>query len=350
MSFHDRALLGGTALSRPRIRAYTRDAMMTFDRATIDSTGAFLVAELERLDPTLNKPLVAYTWSRDIDLREDVGVGDEYASFTNSSFASLGGIRPGGVSWVGKDANAIQGIALDIGKTPQPLHLWAQEASWTLPELASAQQLGRAIDADKLEALNLKHQMDIDQVVYTGDVDLGFAGLMNSTAVTATNVATVSGATTWAAKVALGSDTGAAAILADVNTVLNATWQASGWSVVPSDLRLPPAQYSLIVQAKVSTAGNMSILEYLKANSLSNAINGRPLNIQPVKWLTGAGVGAADRMMAYTKDPKYVRYPLVPLQHTVVENRSLHQLTTYYGRLGQVEFRYPETISYCDGL
>ena len=44
---------------------------MTFDQATVDSTGAFLVHELERLDQTLNLPLTSQTWSRDIELREE---------------------------------------------------------------------------------------------------------------------------------------------------------------------------------------------------------------------------------------------------------------------------------------
>src|SRR5206468_13081290 len=39
---------------------------------TVDSTGAFLIGELERLDQTLHMPLAAVTWTRDINLREDV--------------------------------------------------------------------------------------------------------------------------------------------------------------------------------------------------------------------------------------------------------------------------------------
>ncbi len=35
--------------------------MITFDQATVDSSGAFLIGELERLDQTLNLPLVGYT-------------------------------------------------------------------------------------------------------------------------------------------------------------------------------------------------------------------------------------------------------------------------------------------------
>ena len=119
---------------------------------------------------------------------------------------------------------------------------------------------------------------------------------------------------------------------------------------MPGELRLPPVQFSYLVSQKVSTAGNVSILEFLRANSLSNAANGRPLNIQPVKWLTGLGASATDRMVAYTRDKDRVRYPLVPLQRTPLEYPSIWHITTYYGRLGCVEFVYPETIHYADGI
>ena len=348
MSFHDRALLGGTALVRPRkrIRAYTRDAMVTYDQKTIDSTGVFVVSELERLDPTINGPLVAYTWSRDIELRSDVGIGDEQASFTNSTFAAVGGIQPNGKAWAGKDANAIAGLALDIAKTPQPLHLWAMEIGWTLPELESAMRTGRPIEVDKIEGLNLKNQMDIDEQVYVGDVLLGIPGLLNSPLVAPMNV--VGG--TWAAKVASGTQAGAQGILVDINAVVNTAWAATGYKIAPTDLRLPPAQFGLLAATPVTQAGSVSILEFIRQNCISNSINGRPLNVQPLKWLPGAGVNGTDRMMAYTNDKKYLRFPLVPLQRTPLEYRSLWQMTTYFGRLGQVEFRYPETLGYADGI
>jgi len=340
-------------------RARTRDAFQTYDKRTIDSTGAFLIGELERLDPTLHDPLVSVTWSRDIDLREDVTIADETSSFTNSTFTAasgVGGVRNssaygdfGGKAWVGKDSNAITGVALDIGKTTNPLYLWAMEVSYTIPELESAQRLGRPIDQQKFKALQLKHNMDIDEQVYVGDADLGKPGLINSSAVTAANVtANASSHTTWAAK--LGDTTGPDDIVADVNTLVNAVWAASGWTICPTELRIPPTQFSLLVSRKISGQANMSVLQYLKDNSLSNAINGKPLNIQPLKWAKGAGASATDRMIAYTKDSQRVRFPMTPLQRTPLEFRSLFQLTTYFGRLGVVEFVYPETLGYADGI
>ena len=80
------------------------------------------------------------------------------------------------------------------------------------------------------------------------------------------------------------------------------------------------------------------------------AQTGRSLDIQPVKWLTGRGAGPSDRMVAYTQAENFVRFPMVPLQRTPLEYRDLRQLVTYFGRLGVVEFVYPETVAYRDGI
>ena len=138
---------------------------MTYDRMTIDSTGQFAINELERLDLTLHMPLANVTWGRDIQLREDVSMGDELSSFTNSRFASAGGASPNGKPWVGADTTTVKGIALDIGKTSSNLTLIAYELGWTIPELISAQQVGRPFDSQKFEGMKLYHNMNIDEQV-----------------------------------------------------------------------------------------------------------------------------------------------------------------------------------------
>lgn len=324
--------------------------MLTYDKMTLDSTGAFLVGELERLDQKLHEPLVSVTWGRDIDLREDVSIADESSSFTNSTFAAAGGINSTGKNFIGKNTNNIPGIGVDIGKTVLPLYLWGTEISYTIPELLSAQQLGRPIDEQKFTGMQLKWQMDIDEMVYIGDSALTKYGLVNSTAVTTGFVtAGAAGTTQWTTKTP-------AEILADINALITAAWAASGYAICPTKLLLPPTQFGYITSQTVSSAGNISILKFIQDNCISLSINGKKLDIQPVKWLVGRGVAAGspsaatDRMVCYTQVSDKVRFPLVPLQRTPLEFRSIYHLTTYFGKLGVLEIVYPETLRYADGI
>lgn len=327
------------------IRARTRDsAMQTFDQQTIDSAGAFLIGELERLDPELHAPLASFTWSRDIDLREDITLADDFSSFTRTEFAAPDGTAVSKKAWIGKTTTALTGVGVDNAKIPTPVTPWGMELGWSVFELASSMQVGRPIDTDKVTAMNWKYNFDVDEQVYMGDVGLGQYGLLNSPQITPTNVPNgAGGSPLWAQKTP-------DEILADVNTTLTAAWAASGYAYVPTRLLVSPTSFAYLVANKVSTAGNVSILEFLKANSIAMANNGTPLQILPVKWLETAGVGSTRRMVAYTKARDKVRLPLVPLQRTPLQFRGIHQYVSYYGRLGAVEFVYPELIAYRDGM
>lgn len=312
--------------------------MLTFDQATVDGTGAFLVGELERIDQGLNMPLVGFTWSRDVQLREDVSIADDISSFTNSTFAAAGTPNPNGKNWIGKDSTAVAGPNIDIAKTGFPLTLWGMELGWTVVELAAAAQVGRPIDTQKYDAMQLKWNMDTDEQVYRGDTQLGVRGLTNYLGAALTNAAKA-----WA--VSTPDE-----IRASINKVLSDAWAATGYTLVPRDLLLPPEQFALLSSIIVSSAGNQSLLSYLRENTIAYHQNGVPLNIRAVKWLKGAGVGGTDRMVAYTNDKKYVRFPMVPLLNVPIQYRGIYQLTTYYGKLGAVESPYPETMAYVDGI
>lgn len=329
----------------------------THDGRTVDSTGAFLVGELERLDLTLHEPLAAVSWGRDIDLREDVTIADEVSSFTLSTYASAGGLGVGnsignGKAWIGKSTSQITGIGVDIAKIPNPLALWGMEIKYTIPELESSAKLGRPIDQQKYEGLQLKHQMDVDEQVYIGDTTTGATGLLNSSLVTnAANIANGgSGSPLWASK---SPDD----ILLDFNEVLNSAWAATGYSIVPSRVLLPPQAFGQISMQKVSTAGNVSVLKYVQENNLLTTSGRGKLEIYPCKWNVGAGAGGTvgtanghDRMLVYTKDKQRVRFPMTLLQRTPIQYVSIYHMTTYFCRLGVVEVVYPQCIAYRDGL
>lgn len=346
--------MNGNAAGVPFEFGYGGHGCKTHDGKWVDSSGAFLVGELERLDQTLHDPLSAVSWGRDIDLREDVTIADEVSSFTQSTYGSAGGLGGNqignGKAWIGKASSQITGVGVDIAKTPHPLRPWGIELKYTILELESAAKMGRPVDQQKYEGMKLKHQMDIDEQVYIGDFQTNDTGLLNDPNVTPLNFATGTGGFKWSQKTA-------DEILVDFNFALTTVWQRSAWAVMPSRVGIPPAQYGYISTAKVSTAGNVSIKRYVEENNLLVAAGAARLTIVPMKWCLGAGAGGTigvsgttDRMIVYTKDKNRVRYPMTMLQRTPVQYESIFHKTTYFCRLGCVEVVYPETMGYFDGL
>jgi hypothetical protein len=347
--------------------AFTTDGMgnmlgRRFDRAFrshdgkwYDSTGAFLLGELVRLDQTLHMPLVSVSWGRDIDLRQDVSLADDASSYTVSTFGSPAGLGmtnaiTGGKAWIGKNTTQISSVSVDIALNTRSLRPWALELKYTVLELESALKLGRPVDQQKYEAIKMKHQMDVDAQVYVGDSDTGDAGLVNQPVSPGPGQPGVGIITNVAAGAGTGNPTGwqqgktPAEILTDFNFALNTVWGNAGWAVVPQ---------------LVSTAGTTSILRYVEENNILARSGQGKLEIYPLKWCNGAGAGGtigtaspgvADRMVVYSKDPNHVRIPLTMLSRTPIQYDAIWQKASYYGKLGVLETVYPETIGYFDRI
>ena len=333
--------------------------LRTYDQATADSLGAFLVGQLEKLDMTIHEPLQDFKWSRDINVRTDVTMGHDFSSFTNMAMASVGGINPTKKAFISKDSSTLPNVALDIGKTASPLLPWGLELNYSIFELESAQLLGQDIDEQKHIALKKKFQQDTDIQVYLGDTDIPNAyGLLNSPQVPTTGNVQAAGSSSPTSQT--GSlkwiDKTPDVILDDVNSLINAVWAATGFTKCPKKLGLPPAQLAYLVSQKVSTAGNISILQFLRDNCISLQENGTPLEIVAMKWLTGTnnsnplGPAAANRMVVYTQEYDLIRFPMVPMIGLPNQFKGAAQIRPYVAKLGLVEFPYPETIGYRDGI
>lgn len=317
---------------------------------TKDSVLAYYINQLDNLDKRLYEPLVETSWGRDIDLRTDVSFANESTSFIQSAFAAGGslknptGNKGGNMPWISSETTAIEGVSVNGQRIVTPLRLLGREISYSSVELQRSQLTGQPIDAQKMAGFNELYQMNTDQMVYVGSDDVGATGLLNNASVTAGAVANgISGSPLWTQKTP-------DEIVADVNTLLTSTWQAAGFKVCPSKLLLPPTNFSYIASQKVSSAGNVSILQYIKDNSISKDINLKPLDISPVKWLPGLGSGSTNRMVAYTKAENRVRFPMVPVRRETAYYLGIKFIAPYIWCFGQVEFVYPETVQYADGI
>ncbi len=124
--------------------------------------------------PELHGPLASVTWSRDIDLREDV-------SRTKR--------RPSRIPRLPRPAARRPTVRADRQRCERhpelgtgyrqdgqsSLPLWGMELGCTLPNSASAQL--RPVDQQKYDGMQLKYNMDIDEQVYIGDGVIGVQGL-----------------------------------------------------------------------------------------------------------------------------------------------------------------------------
>lgn len=286
------------------------------------------------------------SWGRDIKLRSGITMSNESTSFIRSSFGGAGTLTnaTGNMPWISAESTAIPGVSVNGQKIVLPLRLLAREVSYTSPELERSQLTGQPIDAQKIDALNVLYQMNTDQMVYIGSADVGATGLINSAAVTTSTVPNgAGGSPLWINKTP-------DEILADVNNLLQAAWAAAAYALCPGKLLLPPAQFSYIASQKVSSAGNVSILKFLKENSICLQINGKELDIQPLKWLPGAGVSGTDRMVAYTNEEDRVRFPMVPIRRETAYYQGIRFTAPYLWAFGEMEIVYTESVRYADGI
>lgn len=313
---------------------------------TMDGTLAYFVSQLEALDSKLYEPLYNTSWARDIKLRSGVTFGHDSTAFTRIEWGAAGTQKANGMPFISANATTLEGVSVDGERVVLPMRLLGRELSYSSVELERSQLLGNSIDTQKFNALNVSYQLATDKMVYVGCDEVTtngqkVTGLLNNKDVTVGNVIK-----TWATATV-------DEILADVNSALERAWQASGYSVCPNKLLLPPAQFALLAGKRIGDSGDTSVLKFLKDNTIALSINGSALDIQPVKWLAGIGGSTdngKDRMVVYTNDEDKVRFPLVPIRRETPYYHGINFIAPYIWAFGEVEFVYPETVYYADGI
>lgn len=316
----------------------------TLDAANLMAAGVFLTHQLERLDTTINLPLREFTWPRDCDRRGDIQISDEVISHLRTEFHAVGQGDGTGKSWFSDKATIIPEVSTSTKKGSQPVYLWAQGLSYSVFELERAMRLNQDLKHEKTQALNHKWNLDVNDMLYVGDKDKNEIGLVNNPDVFRMDVDA-----TWASLKAADIDTAPDKILAQVDAILDANWAKTNRTMVGSRIILPPRQFALLVGTRMKDGNNKSVMKYIKEECLSTVTNGS-VEITYCQALTGAGKDGKDRMVVYTKNPRFLRFPLTMLQHTEPEKQRLNFESIYFCAMSAVEVIYPETLLYADGI
>ena len=317
---------------------------MMLDANSISGGMAFLVGELEKRDEKLHEPLTSITWPRDMPVRTGGGWVDSVSVF-DVSYASGEGSNDG---LIGGETNDLPMIQADISKDSYRVFQWGHIVSVPLIDQQRLQKIGRSLDDILNKGLHLVHDKMLDKNVYTGISKSGAYGLVNDPLISTVSAATKAATgTTWA--VATPDE-----ILADVNAVLLATWEASEMDLsgMANHILVPPAQYALLVERKVGVTGDKSILQFLLENNLGKN-QGNDLFIAPSVWCKAAGTGNTDRLVAYCNNEDRVRFDItVPLQRLLTQASAAHlaYLTPYVTQFSELQWLYRQHAMYMDGI
>ena len=318
----------------------TQNNIYTFSDAEQSSMGEFLIGELEKLDQKRYGPMYNPTYKRDIDFRTDVQLIDTASSFVKYYFRASNGNNGQQVAAQNPASNTAPEVNFEYTKYTQPLYMIQRAVSYNFIELKRSIALGRPIDSALYDALMLAHDMEMERLVYIGDKTKNTTGLLNNADAITKEVSLNA---KWS-----DPTTTPDAIVKDVNDMFSVAWKNTNYNILPKRMLMSPTLYSTLVSRKVSEAGNVSILNYVKENSIVRNTLGIDPEIYPLKWLEDKIPDAiTNRIVVYEKREDFIRLPYVPLQRiTPIELFNSGYKANYHALYGGMEVVYPETLNY----
>ena len=324
--------------------------MMVTDSAVAQGM-TFLESELEKRDPRLYEPLTSVTWARDIVANTGGGWSD-FSSMIDVEYASSGSNQYG---IVGSKTTDVPVMQANLNKTTFKVFTWSNKMLISYVDMMKTQAIGRALDDIYDNGIRLNYNKTLDQAVYLGFDEYGTEGLINNSNVTS-SLALANGTSSSRLFSAKSADQ----ILQEINALITRCWARAEYdtSAIPNTIGLPPEIFSDLNTRLVSTAGNISILEYLLRNNIART-QGVDLQIVPMRQLIGVGTpltsggAATNRVIAYVNKEEYLSIDLpVPLYRALTQNSVSDSgyLSQYFAQVGEVKFKYFQPVEYLDGV
>jgi hypothetical protein len=307
---------------------------------------ALAKGELEVLRPEILYP--AYIPQESIDTAVNEGATDYSKLYKDWS---------GVASFRAMGSNAVPTVGTTLGKVSIPIFSAAVSNNLDINDIRMGEmrvERGFSEDPYTRTAQILKMAMEYfnERLVFYGDgiyngssVEF-FPGLINHPLIPQSSVDDgVSTATEWITKtpdeVIFDIETAITSIFSVTNTVMSAT-----------DLYLPPDQFGLISSTKAGVLGNdQVILKFTSEQNISAGISGRRVNIQPLRYLKGSGVGGTDRMMVVSKTAN--NYMMAnPIDFRMYDIQKIGFQFQYFAesRISPLMFPFPKFAAYWDGI
>lgn len=308
----------------------------------VNDAYAFLEKQLELLDPKIKEPLSGTDWPRDMPVKTGGGFV-ENVSVVDVTYASTG--KEDDALFV-ENGNDIPVMQADFNKETARVFNFQEYMRIGYLEQQKFKKLAYSLEDTMNKGIRLHLDKVMDKNVYTGFVKEGTTGLLNNAGITRSAAPNgAAGTATWATKTA-------DEILDDVNAIISAVWQANDCATdaLPNHILVPVDQFGALVTRKVSHDSERSILTYVLENNLTNQQGGN-LVISPSKFCKAIGANGSDRMVAYINEEERIRFSqTVPLQRLQTEVINMSFNTPFVSQFSEVQFVYPTTVRYMDGI
>lgn len=296
---------------------------------------AFLLSQLTYVEAKMfEKKYKSITYPNIIPVSNEAGEWAESITYFYMDGAAI-------AEFVGTKSLNVPIAEIGTEKVTVPVELGATGYEYSDEELRQAIQLNRPLTTMKANTARRAYEELAQRVGMTGDTTHNLPGFINNVNVTAGTVIDPGGGTEWVNKTPNQ-------IIFDVNDFMGDIFVDTLQVERPDTLLLPTAQWNYIAGTPRSDNSDTTILAWLVANSPYLSSND---DVIPTPELAGAGAGATDRMMAYTKDmDKVVFHIPMPLRMTEPQRKGRGFEVPGEFKLGGVEFRYPGSARYADGI
>jgi hypothetical protein len=203
----------------------------------------------------------------------------------------------------------------------------------TQEDLLRAQMSGVNIENRRQRAAINAIGRRLDQIAAVGEPTAGLKGLL-----THDQVPVIAATGAW-------SGLTPTQLVDELHRLEDTIWASTNELQTPDTLILPTAQMQRIRRTYMSVDNQVSVMQRFLQNAAFIK------NIESWHRASTAGVGGVARAMAYRRDPAVLQIAFpVPLRQLPPQPRNLALLNPMFSKIGGVEFYYPKSALYMDGI